>query len=214
MAALAAAMSDISRMKILCALMDGRAWTATELSAVADIAPSTTSGHLSRLQKEKLITCLSQGRHRYFRLYSASIAALLETMMGISFGAIQAPKSRVPAELQQARTCYDHLAGEVAVKIYDYLLKHKWITSLGDALTSKGKAQFARLGIPTDNKTKRKKCSACLDWSERKFHLGGYAGAALFQCFEENKWIERVPGYREVRITKSGQAAFKKYFDL
>ncbi|WP_446226623.1 ArsR/SmtB family transcription factor [Photobacterium arenosum] len=214
MAALAAAMSDASRMKILCALMDGRAWTATELSAVSDIAPSTTSAHLSRLLKANLVTCLSQGRHRYFRLYSASIAALLENMMGVSFGAMQPPKTRVPAELQRARTCYDHLAGEIAVGIYDYLFANAWITSDGNALTPLGKAQFSQLGVMLDAKTKRKKCCACLDWSERKFHLGGHAGAALFQCFEQQGWIEKVPGYREVTVTAKGQAAFSQYFGL
>ncbi|UIP27588.1 helix-turn-helix transcriptional regulator [Photobacterium sp. TLY01] len=214
MAALAAALSDASRMKILCALMDGRAWTATELSAVSDIAPSTTSAHLSRLLKANLVTCLSQGRHRYFRLYSASIASLLENMMGVSFGTVQSPKTRVPAELQRARTCYDHLAGEIAVGIYDYLVVNAWITRDGSELTPLGKAQFSQLGVMLDAKTKRKKCSACLDWSERKFHLGGHAGAALFQCFEQRGWIEKVPGYREVTVTEKGWNAFNQYFDL
>ncbi|SMS02581.1 Helix-turn-helix domain protein [Vibrio mangrovi] len=214
MATLAAAMSDTSRMKILCALMDGRAWTATELCSVADIAPSTTSAHLSRLLKANLITCLSQGRHRYFRLYSSHIASFLENMMGVSFHTTHPSRKKVPQELLKARTCYDHLAGEIAVQIYDFLSKNQWITDDGNNLTKSGREGFTQLGIHFDEKVKRKKCCACLDWSERKFHLGGHAGAMLFEFFETNNWIQRVTGYREVIITKQGHRALRKYFSL
>ncbi len=212
MAAFAAAMADASRMKILCALMDGRAWTATELSSVAEIAASTASAHLSRLLKANLISCISQGRHRYFRLYSSHIALLLENMMGITCIPFNPSRSKVPPELIKARTCYDHLAGEVAVKLYDSLINNNWITEDGNNLTKSGKEKFYQLGININEKTRRKKCCACLDWSERKFHLGGHAGAMLLQFFEDDHWIERPPGYREVIVTKKGQKALKKYF--
>ncbi|TKB49627.1 ArsR/SmtB family transcription factor [Ferrimonas aestuarii] len=212
MAALAAAMSDASRMKILCALMDGRAWTATELSAVAEIAPSTTSAHLSRLVKAKLVTCLSQGRHRYFKLHNSHIAGLLETLMGVTFQASNPSRSRVPTDLLNARTCYDHLAGEVAVKLYDSLVIHDWLKQDGSDLTAQGKEKLLQLGIQINPKTKRKKCCPCLDWSERKFHVGGHLGAALLIFFEERNWVERVIGYREVTITPKGQAELKRHF--
>ncbi|MEN6669548.1 winged helix-turn-helix domain-containing protein [Psychrobacter sp. B38] len=212
MAVLAAAMSDPSRMKILCALMDGKAWTATELSSIVDIAASTTSAHLSRLLKANLVTCLSQGRHRYFRLYSNNIALLLENMMGITFQVNNSSRSKVPKELRKARTCYDHMAGEVAVKLYNFLLENKWISSDGCDLTAKGKEQFLQLGINIDEKTKRKKCCPCLDWSERRFHVGGQLGASLLDCFEKNNWIERVHGYREVTITTKGHQEFRRHF--
>ncbi|AJQ93392.1 putative transcriptional regulator [Gynuella sunshinyii YC6258] len=214
MAALAAAMSDTSRMKILCALMDGRAWTATELSAMAEIAASTASAHLSRLLKANLVTCLSQGRHRYFRLYSHHIAALLEQMMGITSYSIKPPNLKVPAELLKARTCYDHLAGEIAVSLYTALVQHRWITADGNHLTKHGTEKLLQLGISLDKKTKRKECYACLDWSERKFHLGGHTGALLFQFFENEGWINRTPGYREVIVTLKGRKALKKYFHV
>jgi DNA-binding transcriptional ArsR family regulator len=204
MAALAAAMSDTSRMKILCALMDGKAWTATELSVVADIAASATSSHLSRLLKTNLVTCLSQGRHRYFRLYSNNIASLLENMMGITFQVNNPSRSKVPEELLKARTCYDHLAGEIAVKLYDSLVNNNWIQKDGSGLTIQGNEKFLQLGINVETTTKRKKCCPCLDWSERKFHVGGYLGASLLNFFESNHWIERVSGYREVIITNKG----------
>ncbi len=212
MAALAAAMSDASRMKILCALMDGKAWTATELSAVAEIGASTTSAHLSRLLKANLVTCLSQGRHRYFRLYSHSIASLLETMMGVTSQVSNPSHSKVPKELLKARTCYDHLAGEVAVKLYDSLTANGWIDSEGSDLTAQGKEKLLQLGILLDAKTKRKKCCPCLDWSERKFHVGGYLGASLLNFFESHHWIERVPGYREVVITQKGYQELHRHF--
>ncbi|KUI99533.1 MULTISPECIES: ArsR/SmtB family transcription factor [Vibrio] len=212
MAALAAAMSDPSRMKILCALMDGKAWTATELSAVADIAASTTSSHLSRLLKSNLVICLSQGRHRYFRLYNSSVAELLEKMMGMTFPVSRASRAKVPKELRKARTCYDHLAGEIAVKLYDSLVKNHWIESDGKKLTIQGQEKLLQLGVHLNAKTRRKACCPCLDWSERKFHVGGYLGASLLSFFENNHWIERVSGYREVMITSKGKKELDKHF--
>ncbi len=212
MAALAAAMSDSSRMKILCALMDGKAWTATELSAIAEVAASTTSSHLSRLLKANLVTCISQGRHRYFRLYDHRIASLLENMMGVTFQVNNSSRSKVPKELRQARTCYDHLAGEVAVKLYDSFVQNNWINKDGHNLTTLGKEKFLQLGISLENKTKRKVCCPCLDWSERQYHIGGNLGAALLNYFENKRWINRISGYREVVITKEGYEALSKHF--
>ncbi|KHT17912.1 ArsR/SmtB family transcription factor [Pectobacterium brasiliense] len=214
MAALAAAMSDPSRIKMLYALMDGRAWTATELSAVADIAASTASAHLSRLVSEGLITCLSQGRHRYYRLAGTDIAGLIENMMGVSWRSASSAKISTPSSLRVARTCYDHLAGEIAVQIYDYMVVEGWITPDGVSLTLSGQKQFRELGIMLNPKTRRKTCCACLDWSERRFHLGGEAGAAFFTHCEQKGWLTRIPGFREVTITSSGKLAFKKLFKL
>ncbi|WP_038908705.1 ArsR/SmtB family transcription factor [Dickeya oryzae] len=214
MAALAAAMSDPSRIKMLCALMDGRAWTATELSAVVDIAASTASAHLSRLVSEGLITCLSQGRHRYYRLAGTDIAGLIENIMGVSWRSASSAKISTPSSLRVARTCYDHLAGEIAVHIYDFMVAEGWVTSDGVSLTLSGQKQFRELGIMLNPKTRRKACCACLDWSERRFHLGGEAGAAFFTYCEQKEWLTRIPGFREVTITFRGKLAFKKLFKL
>lgn len=183
MAAVAAAMADPSRVKMLCALMDGRAWTATELSAVADVAPSTASGHLTRLLEGRLITCLSQGRHRYYRLAGHDVAALVEQMMGLSWGRITPPETTAPESMRHARTCYDHLAGTVAVQIYDFMQAAGWLAADGSALTLSGREAFLSLGIALNANTRRKACCACLDWSERRFHLGGEAGAALLDFY-------------------------------
>jgi len=214
MAAVAAALSDNSRVKMLCALMDGRAWSATELSAVAEISASTTSAHLARLLSEQLISCLSQGRHRYYQLAGQEVAALLEMMMGISWQRIPPPQTRAPKQLQMARTCYDHLAGEVAVKIYDFMTAEGWFTAQGNAISPKGQQQFAQLGIVLNSKTRRKICCPCLDWSERRSHLGGEAGAAFFAYCEQQGWLTRVAGYREVNITPKGKLALARYFNV
>lgn len=214
LAAMAGAMSDPSRAKMLCALMDGRAWTATELSAVADVAASTASAHLMKLLHNGLVVCVSQGRHRYYRLAGSDVAALLETMMGVSMKNARAPVSRTPVALRRARTCYDHLAGEIAVEIYAFMLREAWIAEDGSALTRHGKCQLEKLGAALDPHTRRKPCSACLDWSERRFHLGGDAGAALLIAFEQKGWLRRVAGYREVTLSEEGNAAFFRLFGV
>ena len=205
-AAVAAAMADPSRVKMLCALMDGRAWTATELSAAAEVAPSTAS------VEGKLITCLSQGRHRYYRLAGHDVAALVEQMMGLSWSRIAPPETSAPKSLREARTCYDHLAGTVAVQIYDFMQAEGWLEADGSALTLYGREQFLMLDIPLSSHPRRKACCACLDWSERRFHLGGEAGAALLIYLESKGWIQRVEGYREVVVTASGKGAITRHF--
>lgn len=214
MAAVAAAMADPSRIKMLCALMDGRAWTATELSIVAEVASSTASAHLARLFNEKLVTCLSQGRHRYYRLAGHDIAELIEMMMGVSWKRVPAPETRAPLQLRTTRTCYDHLAGEIAVRIYDVMISRNWFDAGGNSMTPEGCKQFQALGVVLDTQTRRKACCACLDWSERRFHLGGDAGAAFFAHCEKKGWLTRVPGYREVTITTSGKVALKRMFNI
>lgn len=212
MSSVASALSDPSRVSILCALMDGRAWTATELSAAADIAASTTSGHLARLLSTQLIKCTSQGRHRYYRLAGNHIAGLLENLMGVSTHFRLPPVSRTPVNLRFARTCYDHLAGELAVKIYEFMLQEAWLEADGTALSSAGKSHFHALGAVLDPRPRRKPCCPCLDWSERRFHLGGDAGHALMTLFLQKGWITRTPGYREVNVTDCGKTAMQRLF--
>lgn len=214
MADVAAALAEPSRMAMLCALMDGRAWTATELSATADVAASTASGHLARLLNSGLVVCLSQGRHRYYRLAGLAVAGLLENLMGVSMGMRPAPASRTPERLRYARTCYDHLAGELAVAIYHFMQQERWLEADGAALTPVGISAFHALGAVLDPRPRRKPCCACLDWSERRFHLGGDAGHALMTLMLQKRWITRTPGYREVRLTADGKAAMQRLFRI
>lgn len=204
-AAVAAAMADPSRVKMLCALMDGRAWTATELSVAAGVAASTASAHLSKLVDSQLVCFLSQGRHRYYRLAGKEVARLIEMMMGISWRREKPLATRTPVALRHVRTCYDHLAGELAVNIYDALVEKEYLTADGASLTEAGLAFFTRMGLPLESKSTRKRSCACLDWSERRFHLGGHAGAVLLLYFETKGWIRRTPGFREVTLTAKGR---------
>lgn len=212
--ALAAAIADASRVKMLCALMDGRAWTATELAAAADIAASTASAHLQKLVQGRLLVCLSQGRHRYFRLYGPEVAQLLETMMGLSQQLAGPLRTRTPAALREARTCYDHLAGALAVRLYEAMVGKGWLAADGNRLTEAGEAAFARLGIAPAPAGRRAACAPCLDWSERRFHLGGAAGAALLNHFTLQGWLTRTPGYREVSLTAAGRRALRDIFSV
>ncbi|WP_244208734.1 MULTISPECIES: hypothetical protein [Xenorhabdus] len=116
--------------------------------------------------------------------------------------------------LSIARTCYDHLAGEIAVEIYDFMVGEGWFDADGISITLEGRKQSQQLGIVLDPKTKRKECCACLDWSERRFHLGGDAGAAFFIHCEQKGWLTRTSGFREVNITSGGKLAFKKLFNV
>ncbi|AMO47478.1 DNA-binding transcriptional regulator, ArsR family [Kosakonia oryzendophytica] len=214
LAGIASAMSDPSRARMLCALMDGRAWTATELSSVADISASTASAHLNRLLSHGLLVCVSQGRHRYYRLAGSDVAGLLENMMGVSMRGGRALATRTPVELRRARTCYDHLAGEIAVDIYEFMQREGWVTDEGSAVTEPGKRKLEALGVTLDPRTRRKPCCACLDWSERRFHLGGDAGASLLIAFEHKGWLRRTPGYREVTVTDEGKSALFRVFGV
>lgn len=125
---------------------------------------------------------------------------------------IEPPDTRTPFALRRARTCYDHLAGEVAVSIYEFMQNAGWITPDGSEITQKGHIHLQQVGVVLDPKTRRKPCCGCLDWSERRCHLGGDAGAALLNCCEQKGWLIRTPGYREVCITEDGRSAFKRLF--
>ncbi|HYZ64656.1 MAG TPA: winged helix-turn-helix domain-containing protein [Acetobacteraceae bacterium] len=217
---------DPARASILMALLDGRALTATELARAAGITPQTASGHLQRLVEAGLLDMARQGRHRYHRLASPAVAQMLEAIMSVSINrqtcrkaAVVGPRDKA---LRRARTCYDHLAGEVAVAITDRLIERGQIElSLdGGAVTEEGDRLLRRLGVDLDGSTVRAKrsgrlfCRPCLDWSERRPHLGGAVGAALCKACLEQGWIRRLEGTRAVTITLSGQAAFKREFDV
>ncbi|HEQ1857041.1 TPA: winged helix-turn-helix transcriptional regulator [Providencia alcalifaciens] len=213
-AAIGAAISDSSRVKILCALMDGRAWTATELGVVAEISASTASSHLTKLLDNQLITVISQGKYRYFRIASESVANMIESIMGLSASNTPQAKITTPPNLRKSRTCYNHLAGEVAVHIYDALSQEKWITENGAEITLLGIEGFRKMGLDFNFKNSTKVCCPCLDWSERRFHLGGQVGAAFLVHAEKQGWLFRHAGYREVTISEKGHRAFAKYFGI
>ena len=224
-AEVASLVGDPTRASMLHALLDQRALTASELASFAGITPQTASGHLARLTGAGLITVVRQGRHRYHRLASSGVAEMMESIMRVAAGG-PAPK-RLPRvgpkdeALRAARTCYDHLAGRLAVAITDRMLERDLVEIADDAgaITAKGRDFLERLGIDADSSDggaskRRVFLKPCIDWSERRPHLAGRVGQALLDhCFHEH-WVHRFDGGRTLTITSKGQQAFREHFGV
>jgi len=223
---IAALIGDHARASMLNALLSGQALTATELSVEANISKQTASSHLSKLLDGGLIAVTSQGRHRYYRLASADVAHLLENMACVSQRTNKTrfrPGPRDP-ELRKARVCYDHLAGNLGVAIYDAFLYNQWIQLCrhnSDAgtvieLTNQGRAFLAENDISIEIKpgSRRPECRLCLDWSVRRYHLAGRIGAALLDHFYHKKWAKRLTGTRIVRFSAVGEQTMRKVIGL
>jgi DNA-binding transcriptional ArsR family regulator len=217
---IAALIGDHARAEILTALMAGQALTPTELAGIAGVTKQTVSAHLAKLVDAKLIGVQSQGRHRYFRLANRDVAQLLESLMGVAYrsGAVRArPGPREPA-LRKARVCYDHLAGELGVLVYEGLEQRGGLKVEGDdvEVTPRGRQLFRELGIDVDalSAGRRQLCRACLDWSVRRHHLAGALGAALFGRCCELGWARRETGSRVVHFTPPGERALRARFGV
>jgi len=208
-AAVAAAIAEPARARMLCTLLDGRARTATELAAVAEVTASTASAHLARLVGEQLVECVPQGRHRYYRLRHADVAHALEALLVVA-GRPQAPLApRTPEPLRAARTCYDHMAGEIAVGLLAVLRRRRWLQPADDGyrLSAAGEAALAAWGVDVAGARARRRRFACdcLDWSERRPHLGGALGAALLEAALQRRWVTRELEGRALRISPKGR---------
>lgn len=207
---------DPARAAMLHALMDGRALTASELACVAGVTPQTASGHLARMADAGLMQVEKQGRHRYHRLATPAVAQMIESIMQVASGLemLRPAPATGPrdAALRAARTCYDHLAGQLGVALADALVSGGYLELAHDAglVTDSGTALFALMGIDVATlgagrgKSTRVLCRPCLDWSERRPHLAGAVGAALCARSFEAGWIRRVAGTRAVTVTPHG----------
>jgi DNA-binding transcriptional ArsR family regulator len=209
----ASLLADHSRAAICLALMDGRAWTAGELARHAGIAAPTASEHLNLLVSAGLLSEERQGRHRYVRLADADVARLLESL-SVAAGRPAPARSlravRAASDLAAARTCYDHLAGALAVRLFDALVGHRLIDeTAGLALTPAGRSWFTDLAGPEALRPPRTRplLRTCLDWTERRPHLAGALGAALHRELAARSWIRHCEGSRAVRLTPSGAVA-------
>ncbi len=203
-----------SRAEILCALMDGRAYTGNELARHVGVAPSTVSEHLSKLLDGGIVTMQAQGRHRYWRLANAETAKLLEAL-GAAVSVPDPPKA--PTELTYARTCYNHLAGELAVALYQELITQGHLVQEegGVNITGSGLNFFGSIGMDTDMiSTNRVTARPCLDWTQRQHHLAGAAGTELLNALFANDWIQRGQRPRSIRVTETGRSALSKTFHL
>jgi DNA-binding transcriptional ArsR family regulator len=207
MAEIAALVGDPGRANMLAAMLDGRAHTATELARLAGIAAPTASGHLGKLKHGGLITVVSQGRHRYFRLASVEVARMLEGIMVVAVGKVDTPRRatpRVDPELRRARTCYDHIAGELGVAIADALVKRGAVelSDDGAAVTPSGRAWLSDVGFALEcpRGGRRPLCRPCLDWSERRPHLAGTLGAAFLERSLSTGLLQRRQGSRALEL--------------
>lgn len=202
-------LADRTRARICVALLDGRAWTASELAALVGVAPSTASEHLSRLVAGGLLTERRQSRHRYVQIASAEVAQLLEDM--VAYVAPHEPppvglrKVSAAAALAQGRTCYDHLAGRLGVAITDALGERGLLDrGNGFALTADGLGWFRAELAFTPQWSRRPVARECLDWTERRAHLGGQAGAHVRAYLQLKGCLERRGSGRAVQLTPVG----------
>jgi DNA-binding transcriptional ArsR family regulator len=210
-ARIAALVGGPARARMLTALMEGRALTATELALEGEVMPSTASSHLEKLTQAGLLTVARQGRHRYFRIAGREVAAALEGLMAISpaSGGRRAHFGPRDEGLRRARVCYDHLAGVAAVRLLDRLRDRHWVNVHDDAIvmTANGDMWFERLGVDVEGlrTTRRPLLRSCLDWSERQFHLGGSLGAALLDRLVVFGFARREAGSRAVAFSPRGE---------
>ncbi|GAB2620650.1 transcriptional regulator [Paractinoplanes abujensis] len=213
LAALAGLLADETRAAMCLALLDGRAWTAGELAGLAGVAPSTATEHLHRLVRGGLLAERKQGRHRYVRLADPGAAQLIEDLaarLGPGPAPIGLRAVTASAALRRGRTCYDHLAGRLGVAVTDAMTASELLDQDGGcALTPYGKEWFAAtLGVSLEA-GRRPLARACLDWTERRHHLAGVAGARLCQVFFERRWVTRIGSGRAVRLTPEGVGALR-----
>ncbi len=218
LARLAGAIAEPARARMLCSLLDGHARTSTELSVVADVSPSTASAHLARLKDDGLLLQHAQGKHRYYSLAGPDVAAALEALLVVA-GVPRAPfRSNTPDRLRHARTCYDHMAGTVAVALHDRFTAAGWLVEAdGDyALSNEGEAALAAAGIdvPPLRKLRRRFACPCLDWSERKPHLGGALGAALLRLALQKGWVEQDLDSRALAVPARGRRRMLATFGI
>jgi DNA-binding transcriptional ArsR family regulator len=205
-------LADRSRVAMCLALLDGRAWTAGELGNHAGVARSTATEHLNLLVDAGLLAEERQGRHRYVRLANPELAQLVEDLAA-AVGQAERPQSlravRASERLSAARTCYDHLAGGLGVALFDGLVAAGLIdVSDGLVFTTAGRTWFTDLtGAALEPSRSRPLLRTCLDWTERRPHLGGALGAALCTELVERNWIVRSPDNRAVTITAAGSRA-------
>ncbi len=221
MVEVAALVGDTARATMLAALMGGQALTASELAACARISKSTASGHLGRLVGARLLAVTQKRRNRYYRIASPLVARMLESIKAVA--AIETPPRHQPRSAQDdalrfARTCYDHLAGRLGVAVADALVAKKFVvlSDEGGEVTKAGARFLNEFGAKLDSKAAGKRifCRACLDWSERRYHVAGWVGSEIWRRCLELGWLARQREGRAVRVTPAGKRGLRETFGL
>jgi DNA-binding transcriptional ArsR family regulator len=219
-AAIASLIGDRTRATILMGLMDGRALTATELSRAAGVTKQTASSHLSKLVGARLVAVESVGRHRYFRLTDHDVGSVVEGLVGLAHrvGSVVADSGPPDPALRKARVCYDHLAGDLGVLVFDSLRDHGVLRTAGKrvTLTERGEEFCRSMGIDLEalERGRRPVCLACLDWSARRPHLAGALGAAILDRVFDLGWARRGKGTRVVLFSTLGERSLRARFAL
>jgi DNA-binding transcriptional ArsR family regulator len=220
LALVASLIGDTTRAIILTALLDGRALTASELAFFAHVSPQTASGHLAKLTDGKLLTMLRQGRNRYYRLATPAVGQMLEGIMAVASEGPQRhrPITKADETMRVARTCYDHFAGKLGVGLADKLIEHGYLMLTPEAgeVTERGAAFLGDFGadLAALRAKRRMLCRPCLDWTERRLHIGGTVGAALARrCFDLG-WLARLRDSRALAITPAGRRGLADVFGL
>jgi DNA-binding transcriptional ArsR family regulator len=215
----AALVGDTARATMLNALMGGQSLTATELAYCANVSRATASGHLSKLVAARLLTVTRNRRFSYYRIASPLVATMLESIKVVA--AIEVPPRRQPRSasdeaLRFARSCYDHLAGQVGVAVTDALVAmgHIVLTDEGGEVTSSGERFLSEFGVDLKPRTRRMFCRPCLDWSERRYHLKGLVGARILDRLLELGWFKCVSNSRALQLTSSGRAGLAEIFQI
>lgn len=215
----AALVGDTARATMLAALMGGQSLTATELAYCANISRSTASGHLTRLVNARLLVVTRKRRFAYYRIASPLVAAMLESIKLVA--AIETPPRHRPRSARDdalcfARTCYDHLAGQVGVAVTDALVSrgHVNLNDEGGEVTPSGERFLASFGVDLAPRGRRLFCQPCLDWSERRWHLKGVVGAGILCRCLELGWFKRERDSRALRLTPAGRAGLAATFGL
>jgi DNA-binding transcriptional ArsR family regulator len=215
----AALVGDTARATMLNALMGGQSLTATELAYCANVSRSTASDHLGKLVAARLLTVTRNRRFSYYRIASPLVATMLESIKVVA--AIEVPPRRKPRSanddaLRFARSCYDHLAGQLGVAVTDALVAmgHIVLTDDGGEVTASGARFLAAFGVDLRPRTRRIFCQPCLDWSERRYHLKGLVGARILDRLVELGWLKSVSGSRALQLMPSGRAGLSEVFEI
>jgi DNA-binding transcriptional ArsR family regulator len=221
-ARIAGAIGEPARARMLFSLMDGHARTSTELAVVAEVSTSTASAHLNRLKEERLVKVITQGKHRFYSLEGPKVARVLEGLSVL----VDQPRRKfiphTPTHLRAARVCYDHLAGHLGVSLHDRFKELKWLSrASNDAedayeLTDEGVKALESLGLDIEEtrKLRRRFAYACLDWSERRPHIGGALGSALLRAALKRKWVTRDLDSRAIHVTNTGRRELLARFGI
>jgi DNA-binding transcriptional ArsR family regulator len=204
-------LAEPARAAMLLELMSGRALPAGELAEVANVSPQTASGHLAKLVEGQFLRMEQQGRHRYYRLASSDVANAVEGLLVLTNGARKSLPVPEVGSLEHARTCYAHLAGWLGVQIADALQANGVLLPAGGrafAVTQRGCEWFKEIGVDVagaEDGANPKVARQCIDWTERRPHVAGAVGVAMYRRFVALKWIVPAKNTRAVRVTLDGK---------